>query len=160
MDVLATRGSLMFERGLRRSTLNGRPARSAEWASVGTTVIVAPKRLAKSFETTTQVRIFLGSTPVEGSQLIQRMSPRRGSIGSGVFIVKQLERRGFQIGGQSSGVGSIRPVRFGPLLSTVQSLATCQCFANQLTGVGRDGSAGFACVSIKGHKHHVIKCQV
>ena len=53
---------------------------SAVHCCVGTTVTAAPKTLAMLFETTTQVRVFLGSTPMDGSQFTQTTSPRRTSV--------------------------------------------------------------------------------
>src|SRR5262245_49884185 len=54
-----------------------RPARSAVNRCVGTTVTACPCRFAILFETMTQVRVLLGSTPTDGSQLSQTRSPRR-----------------------------------------------------------------------------------
>src|SRR2546428_6141827 len=139
-DAFATRGASIVERGRRRSTTNGRAARSARYASVGTTVTVAPKRFARSFDTTTQVRVFFGSAPTDGSQSIHRMSPRRkaiGSLGSGVFffIPQKLQLGPLEVADQRAGVRSIGPVRLGPVPAPLGLLASGECLAQQSAGM-------------------------
>ena len=56
-----------------------------------------------SFDTTTQVRVFRGSTPTDGSHWIQTMSPRRTSTGSR-FIVEQIELRRLEVFQKCAGV--------------------------------------------------------
>jgi len=49
--------------------------RSFAYLMVGTTVIAAPCVFAASFETTTHVRVFVGSTPIDGSKPNHTLPP-------------------------------------------------------------------------------------
>src|SRR5713226_3831798 len=104
IDALATRASLSVDRGDRRSTIYARAARSGVYACVGTTVTAWPYRLATSFDTTMHVRVLRGFTPTDGSHWIHRLSPRRTSTRSRVFIVQQLQLPRLEVAQQCLGV--------------------------------------------------------
>src|SRR2546425_848580 len=96
------------------------------------TVTACPQRLAMSLETTTHVRVFRGSTPTEGSHWIHRMSPRRKSTGSRIFLVQQLELRRFELLEQGTGVLAVRRVGGRQSLSKAQPVATVQPLTQDL----------------------------
>src|SRR5438132_11791523 len=109
------------------------------------TVSAWPYRLARSFETTTHVRVFLGSTPTEGSQLIQRTSPRRYSsdgastVGAGggrrleCFIAEDLELPGLQLGEQRGVILPAAHIIGGELALALRRFATREGLAEELS---------------------------
>src|SRR5439155_20562024 len=84
-----------------------------------------------SFDTTTQVRVFRGSTPTDGSHWIQTMSPRRTSTGSR-FIVEQIELRGLEVFQKRAGVRPSGRVILGEPLAALGRLAARQALAHDL----------------------------
>src|SRR5437016_5069132 len=108
-----------------------RAARSAVYFCVGMTVMTCANRLAMSLDTTTQVRVFLGSAPTDGSQLTQRTSPRRMSSGSAVLIAHDLKRDRLPVLEQLQGVVSALGVIARELLRMSKFLAPLEARANQ-----------------------------
>src|SRR4051812_11068158 len=95
-------------------------------------------------ETTTHVRVFRGSAPMDGSQQIHRMSPRMiggsGSVSSDgwtrwpsrFFVIQQLQLCGLQVSQELPSVAPARRIVAGELALSLQRLSPRDGFANQL----------------------------
>src|SRR5439155_9618208 len=116
-------------------------------------------RFAMSLDTTTQVRSFLGSAPIEGSHRIQRMSPRRGSRGSSGFI-DQVELRDFEIGEQLARVFVPGRVILCKLAPPFHRFAVREGFAEQRPRERRAADLGALRVKLELPGGLGIECQI
>src|SRR6266568_5245307 len=113
-----------------------------------------------SFETTTQVRTFFGSTPTDGSQFTQTMSPRRSSRPSDLVVIHELDLRCRELFQCRARVGAPRGIVGGQLLPPLGGLPAGQALAHEVAGeVGAAGTGPFG-VSFETGKRVRIECQI
>src|SRR4051812_23556155 len=98
------------------------------------TVTAAPYSLAMSFETTTQVRNFFGSTPTEGSHRTHSRSPLRMRPS---LIVEEIELAGFQVREEVGGLSALGGVVGRELLQEGGTIRAGERILDQPPGVGR-----------------------
>src|SRR5204863_5620583 len=112
-----------------------------------------------SFDTTTQVRVFRGSTPTDGSHWIQTMSPRRTSTGSR-FIVEQIELRRLEVFQKRAGVRPSGRVIRGEPLAALGRLAARQALAQDLGRHPGTRPPDPSAVPIQLLKRVSVQCQI
>src|SRR3990172_2703029 len=84
-----------------------------------------------SLDTTRHVRVFRGSAPTEGSQLIHRRSPRWTSMGSPLFITEQLQLWRFKVAEQLPRVRTVGGVVGGEPGTTRTLFPVLECLAQE-----------------------------
>src|SRR5512140_3046099 len=93
-----------------------------------------------SLETTTHVRVLRGSTPTDGSQFTQTMSPRRmPSLPTSRLIQEPFELRALEIAQHLLRILAPRCIVRGKLAALRQDLALLQRLADQAPRVRGDG---------------------